>query len=160
MSVIAAAGPAIIAVVGGLIAVLAAAFAAGSARRALMRARGEDGSFVGAIQLDSTARGLRSARRVVTTPYVFARFHDDVLIFEITGFGKVAARAISPPIPTRIALRRDEVTRVEVGARRLIFYTVDSSDERNGLAFWPRRRDRAPIADALKSGSFPIALGD
>jgi hypothetical protein len=115
--------------------------------------------FIGGVRFHATG-GLNSGMRWnFTRPYAWLALHDDRIVISLRDEARLLARQMTPPVPVATTLRFDEIAWFDPNDFRggIRFRTSDSEDNRDGLVFWGRGRDRASICDRLTSAGVPAA---
>jgi hypothetical protein len=154
---------------GGAVAVLASAgYAVWLARvRRQRRAFASEGTlkFIGGACFFTTRDRFQGAESNFTSPMAQLEILDTGVRLSLQGFARWGRNLLRTRPPEVTELGSDEIERVErfggtfglsSGIR---FRTVGAGDERDGIVFWPRRRDRAQIVSALSTLGLPVEPG-
>lgn len=117
------------------------------------------GTYVGGVRYHATGEVNSGARSNFTRPFAQLEVEDDQISVTLNREAIAIARWTGISVDEMTSLRRDEIDHVEPRfgvSRGLRFRTCDAGDHRDGLVFWPRRRDREDIVRRLQATGFRI----
>jgi hypothetical protein len=112
------------------------------------------GTYVGGVRYHATGGVNSGARSNFTRPFAQLEVEDDQISVTLNREAMAIARWTGISVDEMTSLRRDEIDHVETRfgvSRGLRFRTCDAGDHRDGLVFWPRRRDREDIVRRLQA---------
>lgn len=146
---------AIVAILGGFAAVVVfGLYARGVVVAHLQRGRlreRRDPIFIGGARFHATGGTFSGARWNLTSPLARLELRDDGILLSLHDLGRTLGQKFEPPVQTVTTLNFVEIESFDIfGNGGIRFRTGDPDDERDGLVFWPSRRDRAILVERLK----------
>ena len=117
-----------------------------------------DPTYIGGARFHATGGNFSGAQWNLTSPFAQLQVREDGVVLSLRDLGATLARRFDPPAPTFTILPIAMVESFDMFANGGIrFRTVDSEDDRDGLVFWARRRDRKQIVQRLTSAGLTEA---
>jgi hypothetical protein len=118
-------------------------------------------SFIGGLRYHATGGPTSGMRFNATRPLARLDIAHDQITISLSDDLRLLNRLIRFPVPRRTTLIPADVRQVEPRfgiplSRGLRFRTVDVSDERDGLVFWFRPRDREEILRLVTAAGFRV----
>jgi hypothetical protein len=113
-------------------------------------------SFIGGLRYGQTG-GRISESFNATWPFARLDVGSDRVTIALDRDMWRLARFARSQVPASTTFVPKDACQVDAGSGGLRFWTVDTSDERDGLCFWFLRRDREEVLRLVAAAGFPLS---